>query len=129
MPLPGETMTQLVSRIPYAPPASIAAAIQPQADGRATRWRDAQAAAEVFYNCCEPGVAEAAFARLGAEPATIGEEPLQLTPGRYGRVPRTYVECRADRILPIATQRAMVARQPPCDVLTLDSDHSPFYSA
>ena len=83
----------------------------------------------MFYHQCEAGVAAAAFPRLGREPAAIGEEPLEVTPERYGRVPRTYIACRADRILPIAAQEAMAARHPPGRVLTLETDHSPFYSA
>ena len=60
------------------------------------------------------------------EPMTV---PMATTPARWGRLPRAYVECADDRILTIAAQRA-AQRALPCDpVMTIDSDHSPFFSA
>ncbi|WP_342132940.1 hypothetical protein [Hydrogenophaga sp. OTU3427] len=35
--------------------------------------------------------------------------PVQLTVGAWGRVPRTFIRCRADRALPIAVQGQMIA--------------------
>ena len=52
---------------------------------------------------------------------------FELAPGRFGRVPRHYVECTQDRAIDIATQRAMHAKMP-CTVHTLDASHSPFFS-
>jgi pimeloyl-ACP methyl ester carboxylesterase len=66
--------------------------------------------------------------RLVAEPVGPLSTPLHLTPGRWGSVPRTYVECLQDRTMPIANQRQMLALSPGTQVVTLDSDHSPFFT-
>jgi hypothetical protein len=43
-------------------------------------------------------------------------------------VPRTYVECLRDRIIPLSAQRAMHTASPCATVLAIDTGHSPFYS-
>ena len=43
-------------------------------------------------------------------------------------MPRAYIECLRDRAIPLELQRLMVAALP-CLVSSLDTDHSPFYSA
>lgn len=55
--------------------------------------------------------------------------PLVLTESGFGQVPRAYIECLQDRAIPIDLQRHMVSILPCKNVLTLDTDHSPFYSA
>lgn len=50
------------------------------------------------------------------------------TAARYGAVPRVYIECTADRAIPIAVQRRMQADVPGATVMTLDTSHSPFFS-
>jgi pimeloyl-ACP methyl ester carboxylesterase len=55
-------------------------------------------------------------------------QPLALTDARYGSVPRHYIECLNDRVIPIADQRAMRALQPCASVTSLEADHSPFLS-
>jgi pimeloyl-ACP methyl ester carboxylesterase len=54
--------------------------------------------------------------------------PLELTPERFGRVPRTYVETTFDRAITLAAQRRMQAALPCESVFTLETDHSPFLS-
>jgi pimeloyl-ACP methyl ester carboxylesterase len=84
---------------------------------------------ERFYNTTAPQWVERAASLLGPEPPGAFAVKLSLTPERFGRVPRAYIECLRDRALTIETQRAM-QRLVPCDpVLALDTDHSPFYSA
>jgi pimeloyl-ACP methyl ester carboxylesterase len=51
------------------------------------------------------------------------------TADRWGRLPRAYIECTDDRILPIGAQRAAHAALPCDPVIAIDSDHSPFFSA
>jgi len=55
--------------------------------------------------------------------------PLQVTDGRYGSVDRVYIECTRDRAIAPELQRMMVAEMPCREVITMDTDHSPFYSA
>ena len=51
-----------------------------------------------------------------------------MTDERAGSIRRVYVECLRDRAISIARQREMVAARPCEQVLTLDTDHSPFLS-
>lgn len=82
-----------------------------------------------LYNTTPADWTARAIARLGPEPRGVLRTPVRVTAARFGRVPRHYVECRADRTIPLATQRAMQAAWPCATVATLDCDHSPFYSA
>lgn len=85
--------------------------------------------AAALYNTTDPAWVARAVAQLGPEPRIALRTPVSLSAERFGRVPRGYVECAQDRTIPLAAQRAMQADWP-CDrVVTLDCDHSPFYSA
>jgi pimeloyl-ACP methyl ester carboxylesterase len=86
-----------------------------------------EGAREAFYHDCSDGDATRAIERLGAEPLAVVATPVVTTPGRFGRVPRTYVECTDDRAVGPSLQRRMHAAQP-CRVVPLASSHSPFYS-
>ncbi len=103
------------------------AAMVPQADGSALF--DPAAVGPVFYNVTEPAWVERAKARLVREPIATFATSLRLTAERYGAVRRAYVECALDQAIPLALQRTMQAALPCDPVITLDSDHSPFYSA
>jgi len=86
-------------------------------------------APELFYNLCDPDDVERAVARLVPQPIKPGLEPTTVTPQRFGRVPRAYIECLRDHALPLAIQR-LLQRNWPCDpVFTMDTDHSPFFCA
>jgi len=52
----------------------------------------------------------------------------QSLPERAGRVPRIYIQCLRDRVLPIDGQRAMQQAVGCERILTIDTDHSPFLS-
>ncbi len=82
-----------------------------------------------FYADCSDqdyAFAKARIKPMGARPTL---EPVHLTPERFGRVPRHYIECLQDQAVPIDQQRAMVAASPCQSVHTLDTSHSPFLSA
>lgn len=84
--------------------------------------------AAVFAQISPPGLVASAMARLVAEPHGPRSEKLRLTPQGWGALPRTYVECTADRTIPLSSQRRMQAMSPGARVVTLDADHSPFLS-
>jgi hypothetical protein len=106
---------------------AIGAAVTLSEDGRTSRWSSPELARRVFYSETEASIADRAFARLCPEPASNPDSPLAISPERYGRVRRAYIECLRDAAIPILLQRRMVTAQP-CKVFTLDTDHSPFYS-
>lgn len=88
---------------------------------------DPDAVATQLYNATDQAGIARAPARVGPEPASS----MAITP-RFDRtacLPRAYIECANDRVLPIAAQRHMQAAWPCSPVVTLSSDHSPFFSA
>jgi len=84
--------------------------------------------AELFYNTSPPELQVRAAERLRPEPMMSFMTPLNLTDSGFGSVSRAYVECLQDRAIPIGLQREMQRALPCAPVITLDSDHSPFYS-
>jgi pimeloyl-ACP methyl ester carboxylesterase len=59
--------------------------------------------------------------------------PSEITPGRFGTVPRHYIRCTRDRAIPVTGQDHMIATVDAATggkthTHTLDSSHSPFLS-
>lgn len=91
-------------------------------------WVQPDARVGVFYGECDPALAARAAARLVDEPLAPVATPVRLTKERYGRVPRAYVRAERDRCLTPDLQTRMLAAAPCDPVLSLDADHSPFFS-
>jgi len=98
------------------------------ADGTQSRI-DPASAVEVFYHRADPADARAAAARLTPQPEGGRRSKLQLSPGRYGRVPRVYIETLQDRSVFNELQRLMYTETPCAQVYSLDTDHAPQLSA
>ena len=111
----------------WAPNTALNAIISPAANGAASIVDGARAGA-VFAHLSPPELVAKAMTRLVAEPRGPSIAPLRLTAERFGRVPRTYVECTEDRTIPLAMQRQMQAMVPGAKVVSLPADHSPFLS-
>jgi pimeloyl-ACP methyl ester carboxylesterase len=88
----------------------------------------AAAARIAFYGKCSAPDAMAAAARLCAEPAAPVITPIRVTGARFGQIHRVYVECSEDRAVSPSLQRTMHAATPCARVVSLATDHSPFYS-
>jgi len=82
----------------------------------------------IFYNTTSPELQARAANQLTPEPMMSFVTPVQVSNDRFGRVKRAYIECLQDNAIPIELQRTMQAFLPCSPVVTLDSDHSPFYS-
>jgi hypothetical protein len=82
----------------------------------------------LFYGRCTREVQDYAVSRVGHEPLKPLITKLKITPEKFGRVPRTYIECTLDRAITIGAQRRMHAALPCDTVHTLTTDHSPFLS-
>jgi len=91
--------------------------------------KSAAVARAAFYHCCSAADTERALAQLVPEPLTPAAAPVRTSAERFGRVPRTYIECLQDRAISHALQRRMQAALPCERVHQLDTDHSPFLSA
>lgn len=83
----------------------------------------------VLYNTTPSEWVERAQTLLCPEPLSTFGTPLHLTDDRFGRVPRAYIECKQDNGLPLEKQRAMQSLLSCKYVITMDTDHSPFFSA
>jgi pimeloyl-ACP methyl ester carboxylesterase len=95
-----------------------------------SRWLvEDTAIEELFYGECSDGDVEFARARLAPEPAEPLMTPVEITEERFGTVPRIYIECLRDQAVPLALQRRMHTALPCSRVISLDTDHSPFFSA
>jgi hypothetical protein len=51
------------------------------------------------------------------------------TAERWGRIPRYYIECARDRAITLKLQREMQKASPCRQAFSIDTDHSPFFSA
>jgi pimeloyl-ACP methyl ester carboxylesterase len=93
-------------------------------------WRvTEEAMREMFYGKCADADIALACSRLRPEPAAPLMTPIQVTEQNFGAVPRMYIECLDDRAIPLALQKKMQAASPCGRVLSLPTDHSPFFSA
>jgi len=89
---------------------------------------DKDKAGAVFAQLCPAETVAAAMAQVVAEPHGPRSTPLTLSKGRFGSLPRTYIECTEDRTIPLSSQRRMQQLVPGADVVTLWADHSPYLS-
>ena len=104
-------------------PPTLAAAATVRTEGLLTI--DPAQATTSFYAECPPPAAEAAIARLGPQPVATFVQPA--TVAAWHDRPSTYVLCSRDNAIHPLHQAAMAER---CgEVVTLDTDHSPFTSA
>lgn len=99
----------------------------PSADGASVTVKP-EVVVPAFYAECTPADAERARARLVPQSAAPFTTPVPWTAARAGRVPRAYIACLRDRAISPALQQRMYEARPCKTVLTLDTDHSPFYS-
>jgi pimeloyl-ACP methyl ester carboxylesterase len=83
---------------------------------------------QAFYGDCKAEDAKQMQSLLVPQATAPLSTPVHVTDGRYGKIPRFYVECLHDRAISISIQRQMYAAAGCKKVFTLDCDHSPMYS-
>jgi pimeloyl-ACP methyl ester carboxylesterase len=108
--------------------------VRPQMDGELLVMRpDGSAlvkpeiARSYFYGKCSIDRVERALARLKPQSLALFTEPVRIGKG-FARLPRGYVETAHDAAIYLQQQRDMQAVLPCRPVITLPSDHSPFFS-
>lgn len=84
---------------------------------------------DIFYNDCSIEDFKSAKTRLTPEPLLPLLASVKITPQRFGRVPRIYIECLRDRAISPAFQKKLYTATPCQQVLSLHTGHSPFFSA
>ncbi|UWZ82259.1 alpha/beta fold hydrolase [Occallatibacter riparius] len=94
----------------------------------AVNFRPEAAHAAFYANCTAE---DEAFAVSRLMPQGVGPfaDTVTTTPERWGGIPRYYIECVRDRAINLPLQQAMHSASPCRKVFSIDTDHSPFFSA
>lgn len=122
----GATLLQTMRRVPPRPESEGSLVFSPDA---AISTIAPDAVERVFYNTTPAPLVARAARLVGPEPMMSFTTPLRVTEERFGLVPRIYIECAKDRAI-APTLQAMMVEETPCrEVIRMESDHSPFYSA
>jgi pimeloyl-ACP methyl ester carboxylesterase len=121
-----DLVAELLPGHPHA--AGIAPHLVWSADGLSSQV-PVPAALAYFFQDCRAADAETAARRLMPQPERGRAIWATLTAGRFGRVPRLYVEAEADRSIIPACQRRMQALVPGAAVVTLPTGHAPHLAA
>ena len=81
----------------------------------------------LFYNCCNEKDSTEGLALLQPEPFFPFISPISITPERFGKVKKLYIECLQDAVLLPEDQKRMYSKIN-SQVVSLNTDHSPFFS-
>jgi hypothetical protein len=88
-----------------------------------------EAIREAFYADCTDEDVARARSMLCPDPLAPVATPVQVSEMNYGRIPRVYIECSQDRSISLSLQKQMHTSVPCQAVWSLDTSHSPFFSA
>lgn len=84
---------------------------------------------EAFAHDVPANAFEQARPMIVPEPTLPLATPLSITEERWGRIPRYYIECLADRAIPPAVQKSMYTAIPVKKVFAMNTSHAPNFSA
>ena len=87
------------------------------------------AAIAAVYNCCTDEQAAWAVARRRPQPVAPLGSPVSVDDAVLASIPRSYVVTTKDRAMQLALQRRMIREHPCREVIEVDADHAPFFSA
>lgn len=118
VPAPGMSM---IAMRRAGPRQTLSGALQADRATASYRFRT-DTAADLLYHDCPREIAERAVTRLCAEPIAPQDTPLWPGAG-YASLPKHYVLCEQDRVIPPDYQASMAAAMP---VSRLAASHSPF---
>lgn len=88
---------------------------------------DPNCAPELFYHDCPRHTVDYALPRLCAQAIQPQDTPLVVT-DRWRNVPKAYIRCTDDRVIPPEYQAEMVADWPRARVHDMAVSHSPFFA-
>ena len=83
---------------------------------------------EALYADCSHEDIALAHALLTPEPIAPTNTALRLTAGRFGSVPRTYIELTEDRAVSLMLQRHMQQALPCLETVEIEASHSAYFS-
>ncbi len=110
------------------PEAIIPANLIPSQDGLSMTLRE-EVIREAFYAECSDDDVARAREKLCPQATAPLADTLKISDERFGLLPRVYIECLRDKAVPLKRQRTMQAQMPCQSVISIDTDHSPFFSA
>jgi pimeloyl-ACP methyl ester carboxylesterase len=88
-----------------------------------------EALKEIFYGDCSDEDVALAKALLVPQAVAPLATPVHTSAENFGRLPRVYIECLRDRALPPAVQKKQYTTLSCQKVISMDTSHSPFFSA
>jgi pimeloyl-ACP methyl ester carboxylesterase len=84
---------------------------------------------DMFYGDCSDEDVARATSLLVPQAHAPMETPVSITAEHFGRVPRVYIECLRDRVISPSIQKMMYTATPCQTILSMQTSHSPFFSA
>ncbi len=97
-------------------------------DGASATVREDAIGEAVCADCSDEDV-ERAKPRFLHQAVAPFATPVSLTEENYGRIPRVYIETLQDRAISPSVQKEMYERLPCRKVVSMNTSHSPFFSA
>ncbi|UWQ75369.1 alpha/beta fold hydrolase [Leisingera sp. M658] len=84
-------------------------------------------APDLFYHDCPVETVRFALKNLCLQPIPPQDTAVQLSE-RFEGVPKAYIRCLGDRVIPPEYQTQMAAQLPPQRVYDMQTSHSPFFA-
>ncbi len=84
---------------------------------------------DMFYGDCSDEDVARAISLLVPDALAPQGTPVRISAEHFGRVPRIYIECLRDRALTPPFQKRMYTATPCQAILSMETSHSPFFSA
>lgn len=123
LPQNGESLLQINQNDKHALPLHVAVS-----EDQTYLQLDTTTIKENFYGDCSDDDVLLAQEKLCRQPLAPFITPVHLTAERFGRLPRIYIETSKDKAISAEFQRELYTNTPCQQVMTIDSDHSPFFS-
>ena len=92
-------------------------------------WMELEDYRNVSYNTCSDEAVAWAGPHLVPEPTKPMQTPVTVTEENFGRIPRIYIETLQDKGVTAILQKQMYTNLPCRQVISMNTDHSPFMSA
>lgn len=84
---------------------------------------------DTFYADCSDADVTLAEMLLTPQPLLPFQAAQHTTPENWGRIPRHFIECLQDHSIPLEVQRHCQQQLPCKTVVSMNTSHSPFFSA
>ncbi len=82
-----------------------------------------------LYADCSDEDVQRAKSLLGPQATAPMATPVSTTAENFGRIPRVFIECLQDKAISPSIQKKMYTNLPCEKVISMDTSHSPFFSA